>query len=114
MTPLGKELKRILIQKDLKWSDLAARIGISGAYISMVHRGFKSPSPRFINLIIEKLELDLDQASTLRELGAAERDKSLFNHDPTIFMEDEDRKLVLEIIRNINRFRDELKLMVRS
>jgi len=80
ITELGKELRKIRIDKDERLLDMADRLGKSAAFISAVETGKKSPPAGFEEAIIAAYDLNIEAAMRLR--SAADRARSAFTIQP--------------------------------
>ncbi|WP_225028320.1 helix-turn-helix domain-containing protein [Xinfangfangia pollutisoli] len=75
-TELGKELRRLRIDKDERLLDMADRLEKSSAFISAVETGKKSPPSDFEELVIRAYRLIGDAANRIRQ--AADRSRKTF------------------------------------
>lgn len=75
-TEIGKELRKLRIEKDERLLDMSQRIDRSSAFISAIERGSKSPPTGFEELVIAAYRLVGDAAETLRR--AADRSRKAF------------------------------------
>ena len=57
LTPLGKDIKRKLADKDMSQVELAERVGTSKSYLSRIMRGGKS-GEKYLTAICIVLDLD--------------------------------------------------------
>ena len=57
LTPLGKDLKKKLADKDMSQVELAERVGTSKSYLSRIMRGGKS-GEKYLTAICIVLDLD--------------------------------------------------------
>lgn len=79
-TDIGKELKKIRIDKDERLLDMSRRIERSSAFISAVEVGAKSPPKGFEELVINAYNLATDAAIKLQQ--AADRSRRAFSLEP--------------------------------
>lgn len=80
ITELGKELRKIRIDRDERLMDMAEKIGKSSAFISAVEAGKKSPPQGFEEAIASAYELAADLAAKLGQ--AADRARKSFTMEP--------------------------------
>lgn len=57
LTPLGKDIKKKLVDKDMSQVELAERVGTSKSYLSRIMRGGKS-GEKYLTAICIVLDLD--------------------------------------------------------
>lgn len=67
ITALGKELRRLRLEKGEVMKDMANAINVSSAYLSAVERGKKSPSDKMITGIKNHYQLSSDEIQSLHE-----------------------------------------------
>lgn len=60
LTPLGKDIKKKLADKDMSQMDLAERVGTSKSYLSRIMRGGKS-GEKYLTAICTVLDLNPDR-----------------------------------------------------
>ena len=60
LTPLGKDIKKKLADKDMSQMDLAERVGTSKSYLSRIMRGGKS-GEKYLTAICAVLDLNPDR-----------------------------------------------------
>lgn len=58
MTPLGKEIKKKLIDKNMSQVELAATVGTTKGYITKIITGYRS-GEKYLEHICRILEIDL-------------------------------------------------------
>lgn len=75
-TEIGKELRKLRIDRDERLYDMSHRLEKSSAFISAVERGSKSPPSGFEELVIAAYQLAGDAANALRR--AADRSRKAF------------------------------------
>ncbi|UZW54976.1 hypothetical protein NUH86_16095 [Sphingobium sp. JS3065] len=80
ITELGKELRKIRIDRDERLLDMADKIQKSAAFVSAVEVGKKSPPSGFEEMIIRAYGLANDAADALR--SAADRARKAFTIEP--------------------------------
>lgn len=75
-TEIGKELRKLRIDKDERLLDMSRRLHNSSAFISAVERGVKSPPSGFEERVISAYQLVGGAAVALRR--AADRSRKAF------------------------------------
>lgn len=70
----GKELRKLIIDQDLKVYDLAKKLGVSSAFISSLMTGKKNVPENFIDQIIPILIIDNDEVLKLKKLSEMSKD----------------------------------------
>lgn len=80
ITELGKELRKIRIDRDERLLDMADRLQKSAAFVSAVEVGKKTPPTGFEEAVINVYGLAADIADTLRT--AADRARRAFTIEP--------------------------------
>jgi len=76
ITAIGKELRKLRIDRDERLLDMAKRLRKSSAFISAVETGKKSPPSGFEELVIKAYRLAHNSAGSLRI--AADRSRKAF------------------------------------
>lgn len=84
ITELGKELRKIRIDRDERLLDMAERLDKSAAFISAVEVGKKAPPSGFEEAIIAAYGLACDIAERLR--SAADRARTAFTIQPNTML----------------------------
>ncbi len=79
-TELGKELRKLRIDRNERLLDMAKRIGKSAAFVSAVEVGKKSPPTGFEDAIIKKYGLTDAAASAIQ--WAANQSRKVFSIEP--------------------------------
>jgi len=72
-TAIGKELRKLRIDRDERLLDMAGHLGKSPSFISAVEVGKKAPPAGFEELIIKIYGLAADAADALRRAADASR-----------------------------------------
>ena len=65
LTELGRELRKLRIDKDLMLKDMALAMKTSPAYLSAVERGRKPPTKKLMDAVVGKFGFDLDVANRI-------------------------------------------------
>jgi transcriptional regulator with XRE-family HTH domain len=74
LTNLGKEIRKLRLDRDERLTEMAARIGKSAAYLSAVETGRRPAPDDMIEAIIVTYDLSGDKAESMRSLGDQERE----------------------------------------
>lgn len=80
LTDIGKELRRLRIDREERLLDMARRLGKSSSFISAIERGAKVPPTGFEDRIVEAYALPSSEAAALRR--AADRSRDAFTLKP--------------------------------
>ena len=75
-TEIGKELRKLRIDKDERLLDMSKKLNKSSAFISAVERGIKNPPAGFEEAVITAYKLAGDAANAIRR--AADRSRKAF------------------------------------
>lgn len=75
-TEIGKELRKLRIDREERLLDMSERLDKSSAFISAVERGTKTPPNGFEDLVIKVYHLAGDAAAAMRR--AADRSRKAF------------------------------------
>ena len=75
-TEIGKELRKLRVDKDERLLDMARRVGKSSAFISAVEVGKKTPPAGFEDLVVSTYDLGAEAAASMRR--AADRSRKAF------------------------------------
>ena len=75
-TDIGKELRKLRIDREERLLDMSERLDKSSAFISAVERGTKAPPAGFEELVIKAYALVGEAAAALRR--AADRSRKAF------------------------------------
>ena len=73
ITEIGKELRKLRIDRDERLLDMSERLDKSSAFISAVERGTKTPPIGFEDLVIKVYQLAGDAAAAMHR--AADRSR---------------------------------------
>lgn len=103
-TPFGKELKKIMIKKEIRVYDLAKELDVSSAFVSSVLTGNKNVPKEWFSLLHELLHLSLEETSHLEDLALQSKDQCKID---LTNCNDLARKTVIELQRNLNELDDE-------
>lgn len=75
-TAIGKELRKLRIDREERLLDMAKKLNKSPAFISAVETGKKSPPADFEELIVNRYDLTKETANVLRR--AADQSRTSF------------------------------------
>lgn len=102
LTPFGKEIRKLRIERGETMMEMANRIQKSPSYLSSVETGRKSIPATLINQIVQTYGLDDRAAQRLQD--AANASASVFKIAPT---EEKDQELVAAFARKFDSLTDE-------
>jgi Zn-dependent peptidase ImmA (M78 family) len=97
LTPLGKALRQLRIDKGLKLLDVAEALGVSSAYVSAIETGRKAVPDGFVADLRRKLKLTAAEADVLRR--AVDRTRKTVSVDA---LAGEQREMVARFARQID------------
>jgi len=80
LTAIGKELRKLRIEREERLQDMADTLGISPAFLSAVEIGHKSPPDDFAERIIKAHGLKGDEAESV--VRAVDRSRKTFRLTP--------------------------------
>jgi Zn-dependent peptidase ImmA (M78 family)/transcriptional regulator with XRE-family HTH domain len=109
LTPFGKALRQLRVEKDLKLIDVAAVVGVSSAFISALETGRKSIPDGFLSKLRRSLNLNDKEANTLRRARDRTRDEVSVDMLPG-----DDRELVAAFARHIEEVPPDLLEKLRG
>jgi transcriptional regulator with XRE-family HTH domain len=105
---LGKELRKLRVDRDERLVDMAGKIGVSVAFLSAVETGRKSPPGSFAEKVITAYELGSTHARVLRD--AAAKSRHLFKLAPRTPLA---RDTVALLARKLEHLPDERLAQIR-
>ncbi len=73
-TAIGKELRKLRIDREERLLDMAAQLNKSAAFVSAVETGKKSPPVEFEELVIDRYGLKQEAANAMRQAADQSRD----------------------------------------
>ena len=79
-TAIGKELRKLRIDREERLLDMARNLSKSPAFVSAVETGRKSPPADFEEFVINRYDLNREAACALRQ--AADRSRKSFTLRP--------------------------------
>lgn len=109
LTPFGKELRKIRVDRGMRLFDLATLLGISTAFLSAVETGRKPIPDGFVVKISGAINLSIAELKGLR--AAAEKTKREVRLDK---LNDDQRELVAAFARRIDELPDDLIEQLRK
>lgn len=102
ITEIGKELRKLRIDRDEKLLDMARRLDKSPSFISAVEVGKKSPPAGFEDIVISAYQLAKGAASALRV--AADRSRKSFTIQPNSALGRDTAGLLARKIDHLSEF----------
>ena len=86
LTRFGKELKKIRVEHDEVLRDMAARLGVTAAYLSAVENDNRKVPDSWVKIIVSEYGLSESEAQNLQEAAYANKDsiKISFNSENDI------------------------------
>lgn len=69
LTPLGKQIRKYRLDKEIILSQMAHELDVSSAYLSSIETGKRNINPDLIEKIISFFELDKREGAHLRDLA---------------------------------------------
>lgn len=81
ITEIGKELRKLRIDRDERLLEMASRLGVSAAFISAVETGKKSPPSGFEEKVAASYDLNSEAVARLKQ--AADRSRKTFTLEPS-------------------------------
>lgn len=111
ITPFGKELRHIRIDRNETLRDMADRLAVSNSTLSGVEHGKFPPSDGLRELIVEKYNLSTEAAQNLNRAYAETIDKVYFDLSDT---PTEKRELLLEVYDRLNALTTEEAALIYS
>lgn len=73
LTPFGKELRKLRIDRGVSLKDLSTRLGIPASYASAVETGGKNPTSDYVSRVGQALELTEAETQILSTAAAKSR-----------------------------------------
>lgn len=110
-TPFGKELKKLMIDKNVKVSDFAIDLKVSSAFVSSVLTGKKNVPQEWFTFIHDYFHLTLQELSKFESLAEASKDQCKIDLSKC---NDLARETVIQFQRNLNELDDDsLKKIIK-
>lgn len=100
VTELGKELRKIRIDRDERLLDMAKRLNKSSAFVSAVEVGKKSPPSDFEEQVISSYQLAQGLAEKLRMV--ADRARKAFTIEPESMLGKDTAGLLARQMNNLS------------
>ncbi len=112
LTPFGKALRKIRIDRDMLLKEMADRASLTPAFLSAVESGRK-PIPHYlVDRIVSSSGLDEEARNQLR--SAAELSAQSVQIDLSRMTSDFDRSLAIQLARNFDGLDDERKQAIKD
>jgi transcriptional regulator with XRE-family HTH domain len=109
LTAIGKELRKLRIEREERLQDMADALGISPAFLSAVEIGHKSPPDDFADRVIKAHGFKGDEAEAI--VRAVDRSRKTFRLTPASPVARDTAGL---LARKFNTLSDEQLLNIRS
>lgn len=104
LNALGKELRKIRVDKDHNINDMAKKLGISISYLSAIESGKRKIPAGMVETVIKKYHLTKAEADRLK---AAETESSTAIEINLANMTLEQKKLAFALSRKLDEISDE-------
>ncbi|MDC7289574.1 helix-turn-helix domain-containing protein [Blautia schinkii] len=95
----GKFCRKLRIDKNELLYDMAAKLGVSSAFLSKVENGKKKPPQEWRNLLIEKYDLE---GQKIRELDKCIFEAQNYNSIDMSGWKEDDRMMMLSFARKFS------------
>lgn len=95
----GKFCRKLRIDKNELLYDMAAKLGVSSAFLSKVENGKKKPPKEWRNILIKDYQLD---EQMIKELDQYMFEAQNYDSIDISFMNDNDRMMMLSFARKFN------------
>lgn len=106
ITALGKELRKLRLEKGEVMKDMANAIKVSSAYLSAVERGKKAPSEKMISGIKAQYQLSCSEIKSLHEAVVLSQNHISIDLNDS---DDEDRMLATAFARKFKSLEESEK-----
>jgi transcriptional regulator with XRE-family HTH domain len=73
LSPLGKELRKLRIDRDLRLFDMARKIDVTTGFLSAVENGKKAVPAGFVQRVVQAFDLSAQDATRLQQAADASR-----------------------------------------
>lgn len=104
LTPLGKQIRKYRLDKEIILSQMAHELDVSSAYLSSIETGKRNINSDLIEKIISFFELDKTKAEHLRDLAAQSQNTIKL---PLDNLSNSSRELVAAFARNFSSLTSE-------
>lgn len=101
LTPFGRELRKLRVDRDLRLLDLAERLGQSVAFVSAIETGRRNIPSGYVEHVVQKLDLNVEQSRALRTSADQTRTEV-----EVAGLKEKDRELVAAFARNVSTLSD--------
>lgn len=68
LTELGKELRKIRINRDEILKDMASKLGITPAYLSAIENGKRTPTKKFMDTLFSIYKISEEEQKNLTQI----------------------------------------------
>ena len=102
LTPFGKAVRRLRLERDEMLKDMADKLGMSSAYLFAIELGRKNVPDSMINKLVVKYSLKKSQLNELRRLVDESRPQYKLSK-----IKKESRELVASFARKFNELNQE-------
>src|SRR5262245_6994368 len=109
LTPFGKALRQLRLQRGLKLLDVAEALGVTSSFVSAVETGRKAIPDAFVVDLRRPLKLTADEVKELRR--AADRTRKEVKVDE---LADDQRELVAAFARKLDNLPEELLNKIKT
>ena len=103
ITPFGKELRKIRIDRCLSLRDMAAALGITPAYLSAIETGKRPIPEKLFNAILDYLNADANTQAALEQAKALSAQSITVSLDAA---NDAAKETMLAFARNFSKLSD--------
>lgn len=104
MTEFAKFTKMLRIEKDERLGNMAARLGVSSAFLSRVENGLAKPSEKILMGLCQNYSLNEEQKKKLAEIVKEARQKNPLS---SLQLSPAKQQLVIRLAQSIEKFDDE-------
>jgi transcriptional regulator with XRE-family HTH domain len=112
LTPFGKALRRIRIDRDMLLKEMADKAKLTPAFLSAVEAGRKSIPSDFVERIVRTNGLNEQDRDSLRQ--AADVSASSVSFNLSRMSSTFDRSLAVQLARNFDELDDERKRQIKN
>lgn len=110
LTPFGKVLRKIRLERDINISEMAEKIGISCSHLSCIEMGNKTLLSKHVKKIIKSLDLSKEEENELRDTAFI-----TFKYNPLVNIAKEKNKwLVARLIRKIDKLHPDIIHVIKE
>lgn len=102
----GKVLKAIRIQHNEKQIDMAKKLNVSDSYLSLLEKGRRTPTEKFLNRLYESYNVSDDDIFNIENLVGIGKDYLIVNIGG---LKKDSKELFLKFVAGFNYLSDEQK-----